>query len=97
MATLGTRAVRVDTRAMCLSTYWELAARQRSFGARTIPLIRSPKGRAARFCSEVAGVRPKAVGVFAEGQGRKVLFGGVGVRPNSGCRDRRSLRELRSV
>jgi hypothetical protein len=50
----------------------------------TQPSIRSPKGRAARSCSEVAGVRPK-VGVVAKGQVRKVLFGGVGVRPKVGA------------
>lgn len=91
VATSGTRAVRVDTRAMCCFCLWELAARRRSFGTRSSRRSGrqqiGPRGLVWRWPAST----PKA-GVVANGWGRKVLFGGVGVRPKSRCRGRRYVR-----
>jgi hypothetical protein len=84
VATPGTRAVRVDTRAMCHFRRGSLRHRCWSFGTKTTPPARSPMGGAERSCSEVAAVFHPKVGVVTKGRGRKVLFGGVDVRPNGG-------------
>lgn len=79
MVTLETRAVRVDTRAMCLPPPRGSRRGEGLSGPEPLSMVRSPKSRAAR--SSLGGDRglPK-VAVVVSGQGRKVFSSGFDVR-----------------